>query len=55
MGENGVVLEHHADIPLVGIQVVDYPVIKANLPAIYRIESCNHTKQSCLAASGGTK
>ena len=55
MGKDGVILEYHADIPLVGLHVIDYLVIKADLPAIHRIEACDHTQQSRLTTSGWAK
>ena len=53
MGENGIVLEHHADIPFVGLQVIDNLVVKADFSAVHAVKTRYHSKQRGLAASGG--
>ena len=53
MGEDGVVLEHHADISLMGFQIVDDLVVEADFPAIHAVKPCYHPEQGGLAASGG--
>ena len=50
--ENGVVLEDHADVALMGRNVVDDLVAKEKLAAFYGIEACNHSQQRCFAAAG---
>ena len=50
--ENGIVLEHHADVSLGGLEVVDETVPEIELTAFDRVESGNHPEQSRLSASG---
>lgn len=38
MGENGIILEHHADIPFVGLQVIDNLVVKADFSAVHAVK-----------------
>ena len=52
VGENGVVLEYHAHIPLVGGDVVDDLAVNLDFAALNGIESYNHAQQSGFAASG---
>ena len=50
--ENGIVLEHHADVSLGWLEVVDETVPEIELAAFNRVESGNHPEQSRLSASG---
>ena len=53
MGENGVVLEHHAHVPLVGGNAVDDLAVNPDFTALNGIESYNHAQQGGFPASGG--
>ena len=55
VGENGVVLEHHADVPLVGGHVVDPLVAEIEVAALDGVEARNHAQQGGFAAAGGAK
>ena len=55
MGENGVVLEHHADIALGGVQIVDAGVVKVEIPALDGVKARDHAQQRGLAAAGGAQ
>ena len=55
MGEYGVILEHHADVPLVGGQGVDHLFVKADLAPIHRIEAGDHAQQGGFSTAGGTQ
>ena len=52
VGENGVVLEYHAHISLVGGDVVDDLAVNLDFAALNGIESYNHAQQGGFAASG---
>ena len=53
MGIEGIVLEHHGDIPLAGRHLVDPPVAHPQLAAADLLQSCNHPQGGGLAAAGG--
>ena len=55
MGEDGVVLKHHADVTLVGSDVVDALLAEEEVAAFDGVEARDHTKQSGLAAAGGAQ
>ena len=55
MGEDGIVLEHHADIPLVGGNIVDPLFTEIEIAALNGIETGNHPQKRGLAAAGGAK
>ena len=52
MWEDGIVLEHHTDITLVGFQIVDDLVIETDFAAVHTVESRDHAQQGGLAAAG---
>ena len=45
-------LEYHRDVPLLGRNIVDDPVIDADFAAGYRFQPGNHPQQGRLAATG---
>ncbi len=51
MGPERVVLEDHADIPLVGGEAADHPVPEADLPRVGLVESGQEPQQGGLAAA----
>ena len=53
VGENGVVLEHHADVALAGLLVVDALLVEIEVAALNGIEARDHAQQRGLAAAGG--
>ena len=55
MGKDGVVLEHHADIPPGGIQIVDPLVVEIDAAALDAVEAGDHPQQRRLAAAGRTQ
>ena len=55
VGENRVVLEHHADVPLVGGHVVDPLVTKVEVTALDGVEAGDHPQQRGFAAAGGAE
>ena len=52
MGENGIALEHHADVPFLGRNIVDDLAVKFDAPPFDTVKPGNHAQQSGLAASG---
>ena len=52
MGENGVILEHHADVALCGVEIVDELVVEVEVAALDGIEAGDHPQQRGLAAAG---
>ena len=55
MGEDGVVLEDHADVALMRRYVVDTPVAEVEVAALDGVEAGDHAEQGRLAAAGGTE
>ena len=55
MRENGVVLEHHADIALIGRNGIDQLVTEIKLAALDGVKARDHAKQRGLAAAGRTQ
>ena len=55
VGKHGIVLKDHANIPLVGRNVVDYPIIDLKGAALNGIEADDHPQQCGLAAAGGSQ
>ena len=53
--EDGVVLEHHADVALAGVHIVDALLVEEDVAALNGVEACDHTEKSGLAAAGGTQ
>ena len=51
MGEHGIVLEDHADVPLVAGDVVDALPVEEEIASLDGIETGNHAQQRGLAAS----
>ena len=47
-----VVLEHHGDVPVLGIEIVDQPVADVDVPAGHRNEAGNEIERRRLAAAG---
>ena len=52
MRENRVILEHHADVALGRIQIVDHLLSKVKRTAFNGIEACDHPQQRRFAAAG---
>lgn len=50
--ENRVILEHHADVALGRIQIVDHLLSKVKRTAFNGIEACDHPQQRRFAAAG---
>ena len=55
MRENSIVLEHHTDIALGGVKVVDALLTEVEVAALNAVEARYHSQKSGLAAAGGTK
>ena len=55
MREDRIILEHHANIALGRIQIVDHLVPKIKRTAFNGVESGDHPQQRRLAAAGRTK
>ena len=55
MREDGVVLEHHANVAPGGVEVVYAPVAEEEVAALYRVEARNHSQKRRLAAAGRTE
>ena len=55
VGKNGVVLEHHADIPLMGGNVVDALFSEIEIAAFNGVKTGDHTQKCGLAAAGGAQ
>ena len=55
VGEDGVALEHHADVALVGGHVVDDLVAEGDGAALDGVEARDHAKQRGFAAAGGSE
>ena len=55
VGKDGVVLEHHADVALGGVQVVDAGVVKIEIAAFNAVETRDHAQQRGLAAAAGAQ
>lgn len=49
-----VVLEHHGDVPLLGLEVVHHAPVDSDLAAADLFEASNHPKRRGLAAAGGS-
>ena len=52
MGEDRIVLEHHADVSLGGIQIVDTAVVEVEIAALDAVEASDHAQQSGFTAAG---
>jgi hypothetical protein len=48
MGENGVILEDHADVPLVGGDGVHDPVAEQKLAAVHNVEARDIMRRSVV-------
>ena len=55
MREDRVILENHADIALVGRDIVDDLSVKSDGSAFNGVKARNHAQQSRFAASGRTE
>ena len=55
MREDSVVLEHHADVALGRIHVIDPAVAEVEVAAFDAVEACDHSQQGGLAAAGGAQ
>jgi hypothetical protein len=55
VGEEGVVLEHHAEAALVGRHGVDGGAVNPNRAAVGPLEAGDDPQQGCLAAAGGAE
>ena len=55
VGEDRVILEHHADVALGRVQVVDAGAVKIEIPALDGVEAGDHAQQGRLAAAGRPK
>ena len=53
MGIQGVVLEDHGDVPVLGSHVVDHPVADVQLAAGDVLQARDHPQSGGLAAAGG--
>ena len=53
VGEDGIALEHHADVPFLGRNIVDDLVVKFDGSPSMLLNPGNHAQQSGLAAPGG--
>ncbi len=49
---DGVVLEHHGDVPVFRLKVIDDAPVDSDLAAADFLEPCNHPQRCRLAASG---
>ena len=52
---DGIVLEHHADVALAGVHIVDALLVEEDVAALNGVETCDHTEKGGLAAAGGTQ
>ena len=48
-----VVLEHHGDVAVAGLELVDHPAADRDLAGGDRLEAGDHAQQRGLAAAGG--
>jgi hypothetical protein len=55
VGEDGVALENHADVALIGGNLVDYLVAEADFALFDGVETGDHAKQGGLTAAGGAQ
>ena len=55
MGEDGVILEDHADVALGGVQVVDALVVEVEVAALDAVEARDHPQKGGLAAAAGAQ
>ena len=55
VGEDSVVLKHHADVALGGIEIVDALVPKVKVTALDAVEAGDHTKQCGLSTTAGAE
>ena len=53
--EDRVVLEHHADVALGRVQIVDARVVEIEIAALDGVEARDHAQQRGLAAAGGAQ
>ena len=53
--EYRIILEHHADVPFVGGDIVDDAVVDLERTAFDGVESDDHAEKRCFAAAGGTQ
>ena len=53
VGEDGIALKHHADVPFLGRNIVDDLVVKFDGSPLDAVKPGNHAQQSGLAAPGG--
>ena len=54
VGVEGVALEDHGDVPVLGLYVVDLPLVDVQLPLGDVLQSGHHPQGGGLAAAGGT-
>ena len=50
----GVVLEHHGDVPIRRFQVIDPPLTDVNIAGSHGFQARNHAQQSRFTAAAGT-
>ena len=55
VGEDGIVLEYHADVALGGVDVVDALVVEVEVAAFNAVEACDHTQKCRFSAAGGAE
>jgi hypothetical protein len=53
VGVEGVVLEHHRDVAIFGIDTIDDPLANVEFPFGDIFEPCDHAQAGTLAAAGG--
>ena len=55
MREDGVALEHHADVALIAGHMVDHGIVKPDFTLFDGIEARDHAQQRGFAAAGGAE
>ncbi|MNC47103.1 hypothetical protein D3C75_961480 [compost metagenome] len=55
MPEQGIVLEHKPDMPLLGRQMVDHLPVEPDLPRVRLLQSRQHTENGGFSAAGGSQ
>ena len=54
MGVERVALEHHGNVTVLGVEVIDDLTVDGNLATADVLQTCQHAKQGGLAAARGT-
>ena len=54
MGVQGVTLEHHGDVPVLGLHIIHQFIANVQLTLADFLQSGDHTQGSGLTAAGGT-